>query len=1305
MRILSAMLSFVMLFSSVPVRASNLVEVARRDFTAKVEIPGWDYDGNSYIDLVAGDRVLTITSNSSATTVAKANNTSGTLLVDVLSETSEDARLYITNNDIRSDYKLVKGLNAVDLSQLNGDVLVGIENHSGSDLVITSVTSNEMDITNSKFNESIKIGGFRVTAENILVKDDVLELIDLSSETKSAVVSDKISIDGSKNSQLKVDLEVLKQSHSVEIGVNYLDATGKSLKYTNVLLKNKQGLGKVSETLELPAVAGTTDLVITFNSGGISITNAKFYGFTVSQYQEEVLVQPIEDNLLNPGFEEGLNNWKVVAENEAFTTVDTIASSGKKSLYMQDLVAEGENNTARILSNKVKVTPGKTYLASAKVNVETQSHSIVLVVEYYDSDNKVIKVHEELFSSNSLGTHQWTTIRKMSDAPSNAAYMRVGFYSGKPSVTKAYFDDVLISEVDNSQKLEREYGKPVNLGQMVNVGLGQAGAIGTNALGENEVYFISNGSPGTFYALNANTGEVKYSKVIPNTIAVWAITIGKDKNVYFGGTEDGKLYRYVPTTKVVEDLGATPADKWIWDLEVADDGKIYGTTYPNSKLFVYDPETKQHTDLGKMHDAQQYARGLFIDGDDIYVGIGTQGKHLIKYSISKGTKEEVIIEGYSGTTGTFEDLRIVGDYLFISNGTINMLVVDKNTLEVVSTFQYSNNIALPSEEDPYNIYFKFQKQFFKFNIQTLEKTEIELERELPDTVRTKDVKWVIHNGVPKIALLTQYAEYMLIEPKSGAVDFISLNVSMQAVDIQALELGFDGRLYMGGYQRGMSVYNPFTNKIDVNLPTFAQPEGIGFLNDKVWYGTYVGAIMYSYDPSKEIDLANNPNYEYKIIDEQDRPFAIESGDDKLFVGTIPDYGMHGGVLAIYDEKTDSWSQHRNVVKDQSIISLAYKDGLLYGGTSVWGGLGIDPVAKQAEMFIWDVEKDELVKSFTLDIPGIDENPRMIGNLEFGPDGLLWGAVDGTIFAFDTETETIVKSKMIQPSLYNSSKWFPYRLHFAPDGLLYTTLSRKLIAIDPETLDHKIILDDFINNMTVGIDGTIYYSQKSELFKIEVKETDATLSEIKINQETIKDFSSGKQNYELELMVDDLEEKVLYSATPTQENATYVVQISDVTTDSNSKTKEELITIVVKAEDGVSTLTYSIKVKKVLNSTDEPGDGGNIPDNPGNIPSKPGNGGSKPNKPGNGGNKPGNGGNKPLNPGNTVDDLEDVDNIPENNNNDEITPEEPGAIDKTPEEPSEENQIDNTKDFSYTPIIGVGLLIAGTLVYIFIKKRK
>lgn len=310
----------------------------------------------------------------------------------------------------------------------------------------------------------------------------------------------------------------------------------------------------------------------------------------------------------------------------------------------------------------------------------------------------------------------------------------------------------------------------------------------------------------------------------------------------------------------------------------------------------------------------------------------------------------------------------------------------------------------------------------------------------------------------------------------------------------------------------MSVYNPFAKELEVNIPSFAQPEGIGFLNNKVYFGTYVGAIMYSYDPLKPVDLNNNPNFEYDIGDQQDRPFAITSGDDKLFIGTVPDYGVLGGVLAIYDEKADKWSQYRNIVQDQSIIGLAYKDGKLYGSTSVWGGLGIEPKAAEAKIFVWDVETGKKIDEFTPEIPGIDETPKMIGELSFGPDGNLWGAVDGTIFAMDPETKEIVKSKVIRPSLYNSSKWFPYRLQWAPDGMLYTTLSRKLIAIDPETLAYQVIVEDFMNNMTIGEDGSIFYALGSELFQIAIPETDATLKSIKVDGKLLTGFSPGMMKY-------------------------------------------------------------------------------------------------------------------------------------------------------------------------------------------------
>lgn len=51
-------------------------------------------------------------------------------------------------------------------------------------------------------------------------------------------------------------------------------------------------------------------------------------------------------------------------------------------------------------------------------------------------------------------------------------------------------------------------------------------------------------------------------------------------------------------------------------------------------------------------------------------------------------------------------------------------------------------------------------------------------------------------------MITQYGEYMLYEPKTNELTFIELDISSQAVAIQALKTGEDGQLYMGGYQRG-----------------------------------------------------------------------------------------------------------------------------------------------------------------------------------------------------------------------------------------------------------------------------------------------------------------------------------------------------------------------------------------------------------------------------------------------------------------------------------------------------------------------
>lgn len=970
------------------------------------------------------------------------------------------------------------------------------------------------------------------------------------------------------------------QSHGVQPAIHYYNEVGVQVKANDFVNYGKDTV-PVGEWYKLSvtgtAPAGTAYIKIGLYSGFPSLTRVYADDADVIVGEEGPLPPDpeLKPELTNPGFEEDLVNasipgWTTALGTGIMSLSTNIFKSGARSLYFKDIsTTEG----FRVIGEKLAVTPGDTMVLSSNVYVISQSHNIVTEIYYYNASNEQVGSNQSLFSGVSLGTEKWSTMRLMSTVPSNALYARVAMYSGDPSLTEAYFDDISYVILEPETPLDREYEAPDNLGEMVYVNLGQAGAVQTNANGENEAYFVTNGKPGTFFVVDGETGKLKFQEVIPSTIATWAMTLDSEKNVYFSGTEDGILYRYLPVEKRIEKLGFNQTDNWVWDLEAIDD-KIYGATFNNltdGKVFEYNITTGEFRNYGVVDDGQNYIRGIAVDNQYIYASLGATAK-LFRIDRATGEKTEIHVPGYSGTTGIMADVYVHGGKLFVSVSTVNIVVMDLETLEVEASFQQSAMISEPAPYNPNLIYFKYLTKFYQYDIAAKAVTEVVLPFPVPDTGRVKDFAWIQMNSGEKagqtvLAMLTQYGEYILIDPTDKWMQFIELEIDAQPVNVQSMETGFDGRLYLGGYQRGMSVYNPVTSTIDVSISSFAQPEGIGFLNNKVYYGTYVSAIMYSYDPTKEVELNINPKLEFDT-QHQDRPFAITSGENKLFVGTVADYGFLEGALLIYDEAANTWTQYDHVIENQSIISLAYKDGLLYGSTSVWGGLGVDPSEPEAKMFVWDVAQGKKMDEFTLDDLLIDETPRMIGGLKFGPDGLLWGVVDGTIFAMDVETKSIVKSKMIQPSMYNSSKVLPYELDFAPDGLLYTTLSRKLIAIDPETLQYKIVSDSFVNVMTLGIDGSIYYVPEAgtSVYRIAVPQTDATLVSLTIDGAAVDKFSPGVLSYEVEES-----SAAAVAAVPTQSGATVTVEVIGNQT-----------IIHVTGTDGVSKLNYTINwVEEVI----------------------------------------------------------------------------------------------------------------------------
>ncbi|WP_309120966.1 hypothetical protein [Paenibacillus sp.] len=627
--------------------------------------------------------------------------------------------------------------------------------------------------------------------------------------------------------------------------------------------------------------------------------------------------------------------------------------------------------------------------------------------------------------------------------------------------------------------------RPEALGEVVRGRVGQAASIGTGKEGRAELYFVVNGSPATFYVADLETGGVRFEYNVPDADAVWGMAAAPDGNVYFSGTGGtGRLYRYDPAERVVECVGVHPADPFVWDLASSPDGNIYGATYPHAKVFEYDPNSRRFRDVGPVSDKEHYARGVAATEEYVYGGVGSVAA-LQRIHRASGVREELHVEGCTGTQGFIDRIWPYGELLFLSIGGREAVVYEPVSQRVVSRFRADNFVSPPSPTDG-AFYFVADGNIHSYSTNTHGTT---IHTELPnveDNPKIKCMQWVALKGKPErvLAVVTSNADVVFYDPSTNTAEASRVSLPTKPLLLQSLESDGAGKLYLGGYHRSLTIYDPELDRVEASLPKFPQIEGIGFLNGKVYFGTYTKANIYRYDPSLPLDPSMtaeaNPSLAKHIGHGQDRPFSFASGDGKLFIGTTPDYGSLTGALTVYDEAEDRWDVYPNLVPNQSIIGLAYEGGLLYGGTSNWGGLGIEPTETEAKLFVWDAKDRKLIACFTPAIPGIDTAPRMIGELSVGPDGNVWGVVDGTIFAMAPGTQTIVKSKTIFPSEYRYSKFRPYYLRWSADGLLFTMVGRRMVVVDPDTLDHQVLDDRPLSLMTLGTDGHVYYCDESRL---------------------------------------------------------------------------------------------------------------------------------------------------------------------------------------------------------------------------------
>jgi hypothetical protein len=286
---------------------------------------------------------------------------------------------------------------------------------------------------------------------------------------------------------------------------------------------------------------------------------------------------------------------------------------------------------------------------------------------------------------------------------------------------------------------------------------------------------------------------------------------------------------------------------------------------------------------------------------------------------------------------------------------------------------------------------------------------------------------------------------------------------------------------MGGYLSGGSaVFDPATGK-SRELKGLSQAESMAALGKSMYFGIYPNGRFFTYDTSKPWDAKKNNPRSLGQIEGQSRPFGAIGVEElnEVFWGTVPEYGMLGGGIAVYDVAKDKLEFYKDVVPKQSVVSLAYNHGMIVAGSTIYGGLGIKPSETCGKLFLWNPKQRKKVFEVAP-----DEKAAAVLALVNGPDGNVWGVVGDRLMVFDVEQRKVVSMTKLFDVVRDPEKhvWRGPTLRVGPSGEVSGDLEGKLFRLDPKTKSVTILREKDAGLTTIDRDGTVYFRDRINLWQ-------------------------------------------------------------------------------------------------------------------------------------------------------------------------------------------------------------------------------
>ena len=630
---------------------------------------------------------------------------------------------------------------------------------------------------------------------------------------------------------------------------------------------------------------------------------------------------------------------------------------------------------------------------------------------------------------------------------------------------------------NTGQPVVRALSTYTTLGAGSTSGGGSTEVVGAAANGDPTAYFLNLGNYSDeyseFVAVDLVTSKVILDTRLPSGYANEGMTYSSVDNAVFMANGSGDLYEYQVGGTSVTDVGTSIAGQTIWSLAAGPDGTIWGGTYPGGDIFSYDPTTGAFHDYGQAISGQTYVDSLDPTASGVYFG-SQPDDDFGELDPSTDTVTQIALpSAYAGQPGETDGVTVVGSLIFVGiEANVNaILVYDTSSDSWVSTINPVSDFTVspPNPANPDLVYYRGSSDIYSFNISTYAITSTGW---APNAIPGAWA-WVPldETNYPGYTLyFTYYTDDRIygynLTTKASYYD----EPSVQGSGDQLISLGegSNGDVYAGAYLTppGMGQWDPTTDSWSV-LGGSGQVEGYGTYNGEMVFGRYPEGDLYYDDITKGWDTSSP----VAIGDYQNRPVAFAEINDLEAVGSVPESGLLGGDISMWDPTTGALTVYHDPVADnQTPVSLVAYDGLLWGGTSINGGYGVTGTATSGELFAFDPTTGKLVFHMVPKKGAVNVSALTLY------DGILWFLADGTLVEFNLKTHRIMHEKTLATG-YDGSQYGIEHHIVIDQGRMFLTTSYELFYVDPVTWQSRELYSGPASDLVQDGNGQLYFVQE------------------------------------------------------------------------------------------------------------------------------------------------------------------------------------------------------------------------------------